>query len=399
MSFRSHSKSAKQIEFRDWLAGYIYDTYQNVLIETDDYGNLYVTKTTDQQDYINCVIAHLDINQQTYTSNFSIVNAGQFIVGIDNNTGKQIGLGHDDKTGVYFALKALQVFPNLKCFFPLNEEIGCLGSKESNDDFFKNVGFMVQLDRRGHNEISSFTNGHDTVTYSTQLEFDPVLARYNFVWARTVSTDVGVLIQKYAIQGTNISCGYNLEHTNTEILDVLRYGTCEKFALGILKVTDGKKYYMPIKTTTNSTSNTSSTKTTQPAVVKKDSDEKKNTSTTTTGTNKKVVPVNTIVEMSPEDEIDYAIESLYEDDCQDIPALRLKIEDIFKAWSELMASWDKDVLLYRLRSVVKDINFALNEHIKIQSDKIEQEFQKMCNDYVGHNKFTNEEEMDEFFVI
>ena len=49
LSFRSHSRSMKQIEFRDWLAGYIYDNYQNVLIETDDYGNLYVTKTTDEQ--------------------------------------------------------------------------------------------------------------------------------------------------------------------------------------------------------------------------------------------------------------------------------------------------------------------------------------------------------------
>ena len=229
------------------------------------------------------------------------------------------------------------------------------------------------------------------------MEFDHVLARYNFVWARTVSTDVGVLIQKYAIQGTNISCGYNLEHTNTEILDVLRYRTCEKFALGILKVTDGKKYYMPIKTTTSSTSNTSSTKTTQPTVAKKDSDEKKST---TTGTNKKVVPINTITEMSPEDEIEYAIESLYEDDGQDIPALRLKIEDIFKVWSELMASWDKDVLLYRLRSVVRDINFALNkDDLKLQTEKIEKEFQKMCSDYIGHNKFTNEEEMDEFFIL
>lgn len=255
LNFRSHSRSAVQDSFRDWLSDYIYENYENVEVEIDDYGNIYVTKSTTPQATVNCVVAHLDINQSVKTTSFTIVEAGSFIVGINNENGKQIGLGHDDKTGVYFALKALKTFPNIKCFFPLDEEIGLVGTRNSVDDFFDNVGFLVQLDRRGYNEISKYTNGHATVTMGTQMEFNKILAKHNFHWANTVSTDVGWLIQEHNIQGTNISCGYMNEHKDDETLDVLRYDACEKFALDLLRHTNGNDYYMPVEKKVSTTNN------------------------------------------------------------------------------------------------------------------------------------------------
>lgn len=267
VSFRSHSNTIVQIEFRNWLAEYILEHYENVFVEYDEYGNLYVTKNPDAVSTLNIVVAHLDINQKTYTDDFTVVEAGDFIVGMNNETGKQIGLGHDDKVGVYFALQALKRFRNIKCFFPLNEEIGLLGTKASDPEFFQDGGFFLQLDRRGYSDISEFTNGHDTVTMSTKKEFAKILAKYNFHWTKTVSTDVGHLIQEHGIQGTNISCAYMNEHTEDETFNVLRYKTCEKFAMEILKLTDGKQYGMFIDkkftTTTTTTNTTTSTSTTE----------------------------------------------------------------------------------------------------------------------------------------
>ena len=246
LSFRSHSKSSKQIEFREWLQAYIEVTHPGVITELDHYGNLYVTKIKNEQDYYNCVVAHLDINQKVQTDDFSILVINNLMIGINNITAEQIGLGHDDKIGVYFALQALKKFDNIKCFFPLDEEVGCLGSKASDTSFFDNVGFLVQLDRRGYYDISQFTNGHATVTYETKKEFEKLLCKYNFHWINTVSTDVGELIKANYIQGVNISCGYSNEHTDKEVLHILRYKNSEKFALELLKKTDGKFYYMDI---------------------------------------------------------------------------------------------------------------------------------------------------------
>lgn len=76
-------------------------THPGVITELDHYGNLYVTKIKNEQDYYNCVVAHLDINQKVQTDDFSILVINNLIIGINNITAEQIGLGHDDKIGVY----------------------------------------------------------------------------------------------------------------------------------------------------------------------------------------------------------------------------------------------------------------------------------------------------------
>ena len=406
LNFRSHSGSQSQEDFRDWLGDYIYENYKDVLIETDNYGNLYVTKSKSSQSTLNCVIAHLDINQSVKTENFSVVEAGDFIVGINNDTGHQIGLGHDDKTGVYFALKALSKFDNIKCFFPLDEEIGCKGSRESNDEFFENVGFMVQLDRRGYNEISQYTNGHSTVTSKTKLILAPILARYNFIWADTISTDVGVLIQKYGIQGTNISCGYMNEHRDNETLNVLRYETCEKFAMSILSKTNDVYYHMPIEKKYNqststavkpsnnvtTTSTTASNSTIKPIAI---DTEKKNISKVVTDSKEtSVKPDLKVSEINPqnfkkenvfdedvakEDILYREIESLYDDvlmTSDDFLTFISKVNLIYTEWQELDESYDKDVLLARLYTVITDIDFSM------ETDMLTTKFSDILNSWL-----------------
>lgn len=241
LAFRTHSRSPKQIEFRDWLRNHIETHYQNIETQIDKYGNLYVQKG-DPTKTVNCVIAHLDINQRVVTDNVEIMVVNNWILGIDRDTGKQIGLGHDDKTGVYFCLQALKRFKNLKVFFPLDEEVGCVGSRAAEPAFFENVGFMLQLDRRGKSDISTSSNGNDLLTDETQKELQHILDAYEYKFTRTISTDVGFLVGAIDIQGTNISCGYYNEHTNEEILNINQYENAESFGIALLRQTSGKKY-------------------------------------------------------------------------------------------------------------------------------------------------------------
>lgn len=256
LSFRSHSKSQTQIDFRDYLIDYIGETHPDVVTEIDDYGNLYVTKGSSET-YVNCVIAHLDINQKKCEEPLIAV-VGDYIFGIDGETGKQIGLGHDDKTGVYFALQMLKKFDDIKLFFPLNEEVGLLGTRSCELEFFYNVGFMVQLDRRGNADISKYTNGLDVVALDIKRLLKKTLWKYRYNWATCVSTDVGELVRKLGVQGVNISCGYTDEHRDTEILNVMDYNRAEKFALEVLRKTDGDVFTLEVPQATMTTSTTTS---------------------------------------------------------------------------------------------------------------------------------------------
>lgn len=238
---RSRSSSEMQNIFRDWLLNYLKENISNAKFSIDTYGNLYVEKGSS--DIYNCVIGHLDINQSDIDiKNLSIIESGGWLVGFDNSVGKQVGLGHDDKAGVYFCIEALKNFENIKAFFPLDEEIGCIGSRNSNADFFSNVGFMVQLDRRGFTDVSTYSNGNNLLTKETQEELNPILDTFGFSFTKTMLTDVGQLVGSYGIQGTNISTAYTREHTDSEALYIPGFIHSSKFAFEILKQTQGKKY-------------------------------------------------------------------------------------------------------------------------------------------------------------
>lgn len=245
LSFRTHSRTEAQIIFRDWLRNYIHENYKGIQSDTDKYGNLYIQK--GNADTLNCVIAHLDINQKTKSDNIFITTVDDWILGIDRDTGNQIGLGHDDKAGVYFALQALKQFDNIKVFFPLDEEVGLVGTRACELGFFHNVGFMVQLDRRGSSDISNYTNGNDVLTKETKEELQKICDKYGYKFARCISTDVGNLVERLEKQGCNISCGYYDEHSDREVLNIKEYDNAQRFAMEVLKQTDGKTYIIEKK--------------------------------------------------------------------------------------------------------------------------------------------------------
>ena len=236
LNFRSYSYSKTQIFFRDWLRARV-SKIPGVSTEIDDYGNLYVTKGTT--DIYNCVIAHLDINQDK-CNNAKVVVVDDWIIGVNSATGEQVGLGHDDKAGVYFALQALHKYKNIKLFFPLDEEAGLIGTSKCDLGFFSDVGFMVQLDRRGKSDISDYTNGNVVVTDDTKKLLHSTLKKYGYGFCRCMCTDVGDLVYYLDIQGVNISCGYYNEHFDDEKLSISQYDNAQDFAFEVLNKMAGE---------------------------------------------------------------------------------------------------------------------------------------------------------------
>lgn len=125
--------------------------------EFDDYGNVYLTKgKLSQGEYYPCVTSHLD---SVRTEQDPYIRAGvnldlkceltsdkEHKLLVDSKGQSPIGIGADDKGGVCICLSMFEHFEKLKACFFLCEELGCLGSKELDKDWFKDVGYCIGYD-------------------------------------------------------------------------------------------------------------------------------------------------------------------------------------------------------------------------------------------------------------
>lgn len=129
----------------------------NIKYEFDDYGNVYLTKgTLEEGEFYPCVTSHLDSvqhKQEPYIRagvnldlKCELTKEGEHKVFVDTKGQSSIGIGADDKGGVCICLSMFEHFDKLKACFFLCEEIGCLGSKELDKDWFKDVGYCIGYD-------------------------------------------------------------------------------------------------------------------------------------------------------------------------------------------------------------------------------------------------------------
>lgn len=132
----------------------------NIKYEFDKYGNVYLTKgELAENEYYPCVTSHLDTVQ---TKHIPYIKANVPLdiittrivknektyhkMAIDAKGGSSIGIGADDKGGVAICLSIFSHVDKLKACFFLDEETGCNGSKNLDEEWFKNVGYVIGFD-------------------------------------------------------------------------------------------------------------------------------------------------------------------------------------------------------------------------------------------------------------
>jgi len=215
-------KEDKMIEFLvNWLTEYNYTYY------LDDMNNIYVTKQTDDVEYFPCVVSHIDT-----VHNLDTINIREELLPNEQNELKPslkayndlnypTGIGGDDKCGVFACLELLKELPNIKIAFFVSEETGCHGSKNSDPEFFKNVGYAIQFDAPGNSMVSEYCMG--TKLFERKSEFftkcDIVLTE-NFNGRNDYQshpyTDVYALKNKFDFSCINFAIGYYRYHTKHE---------------------------------------------------------------------------------------------------------------------------------------------------------------------------------------
>jgi tripeptide aminopeptidase len=192
-------------------------------VDCDDVGNIYITK--GMAVHFPCVVAHMDTVHSIQPMGDAnqivpVIVHGNKITGINPSNMRQTGIGGDDKCGIYAALEALNHLEACKVAFFVDEEIGCVGSYQCNLDFFSDVRFILQADRRGK---SDFVNNIWGPISSEKFCDDvlPYLAKYNFHLEDGMMTDVQALRDRnVGVSCANISAGYYNPHQDHEYIDI-----------------------------------------------------------------------------------------------------------------------------------------------------------------------------------
>jgi hypothetical protein len=158
-------------------------------------------------------------------------------------TDKQTGIGGDDKCGVYVCLELFNNFDKLKGAFFVEEEIGMLGSKESDDKFFENVGYAIQFDAPSSNWISEVCSGVKLFDEDFKNEIKGVLneSGYN-KFSIDPFTDVNQLAKKYDFNCLNLGCGYYRQHSDSEFVVISEVEDSLVAGVNLISKLSSKKY-------------------------------------------------------------------------------------------------------------------------------------------------------------
>lgn len=207
----------------------------------DAAGNVIVTK--GKAKAYPCVVSHMD-TVHSFVPDFGVYQDK------DNsdtlfalNGKKRVGIGGDDKCGVFACLYLLKVIPQIKVVFFSREESGCKGSTSINKRFFADCRYLIQLDRRGKRDFIQTYWGNKTISHEFSSEIGLIKKKYKYKNKIGTVTDVMKLWDnKVGVSCINLSCGYYNPHTDSEYISINALWHSIKFTEEIISTIKPKRY-------------------------------------------------------------------------------------------------------------------------------------------------------------
>ena len=106
----------------------------------------------------------------------------------------------------------------IKCVFFHSEEIGCVGSRDADMEWFKDVGYCFQGDRNGHGDFVNNISGK-LFSKNFSKRIAPILKHHGYKETSGAITDVGQLAENgIGVCVANMSCGYYSPHSDEEVV-------------------------------------------------------------------------------------------------------------------------------------------------------------------------------------
>jgi len=207
----------------------------------DAVGNILVTK--GEAKTYPCVTSHMD-TVHSFVSNFEIYTDKDDNDVLFTLSGKQkVGIGGDDKCGVFACLYLLKTIPQIKVVFFSREEAGCKGSRGIDKGFFSDCRYLIQLDRRGSRDFIQTYWSKKTISHEFSSEIGIIKKKYKYKNTTGTVTDVMRLWDdRVGISCINLSCGYYQPHTNWEHISIKALWNSIKFTEEIVNTMQPKRY-------------------------------------------------------------------------------------------------------------------------------------------------------------
>jgi tripeptide aminopeptidase len=211
-----------------------------VRCRVDQHNNIYITK--GDAEFLPCVAGHIDTVHQLAPA--TIVQHGGLLVGFDE-AGRRSGIGGDDKAGVFICLELLERFDDIAVAFFAAEEVGCVGSRKADPEFFECVGYVIEFDCPGRGLVSYtsggvrlFQNDDDFITAAL-----PVMCRHGALnWQHHPFSDVKALGSRFGLSCLNVSAGYYNWHRPDEFVKLSDVAHALAFGNELIRALGNHRY-------------------------------------------------------------------------------------------------------------------------------------------------------------
>jgi tripeptide aminopeptidase len=188
------------------------------LIPVIEKDNIYVTKG----NAINypCIVSHTDsVHKIIPDEDYTILHDDNMAMGFNKRIKSPSGCGGDDKVGIFICLELLRDMQDIKVAFFRDEEVGCDGSYDANMEFFNDVRFILQCDRKGNNDFVNEIYGAQLQSKRFKKDVSKIISLYGYHFASGMLTDVYALNQSgVGVSVANMSCGYYNPHCDDEVV-------------------------------------------------------------------------------------------------------------------------------------------------------------------------------------
>lgn len=236
LSIPSHS--LEEDEMIEYITSLLDNDYPDVEYYLDHMNNIYITKKDfHYTGYLPCYVAHTDTVHQiedivihegkkkrpfTFGKDFEEYGETDILYALTPD-GEKAGIGGDDKAGIFTTLEILRLLPNCKVALFVSEEIGCVGSREADVNFFNDVSFICEFDAPGDHLITYICSGVQLFDKNGEFytQVKPMLEKsYGGEMTEGIHpyTDVMALREKTNITCINLSCGYYNMHSKNEFI-------------------------------------------------------------------------------------------------------------------------------------------------------------------------------------
>jgi hypothetical protein len=208
----------------------------------DATGNILVSK--GKTAIYPCIVCHIDTVHDIHDDfNITIENKNERQIAWATTMNEETGIGGDDKCGIFACLKMLRHFKNMKAVFFTQEETGLVGSSRIDHKWFKDVGYIIQLDRWGRSDLICIKGNHKTVSKEFLTNVSPAAKKYGFSPEVGLITDsINLWNNNIGVSCINVSCGYYQHHTSQESIDLNELWNAILFTKDMIEALGEHKY-------------------------------------------------------------------------------------------------------------------------------------------------------------